>query len=346
MYYGGKFMKSVISIVFVVVFSFSCSLFAISEKNFNEDYAKLVEPFVEKHAQDGHFQGTGDVRVNYRKFIHPKAKGVIVFLPGRTESYIKYGELFYDLYSKGYSIYCIDYRGQGFSERFTKNPQIGHVDSYDDYVKDLRIFLKEVVMKTPHNKLYGLGHSMGSNILALFSTMYPNTFDRIVWSSPMLDIDTPPFPAIFVYYLTKVLKFFGLEKSYVLGGKDYDPNEKNKVSHSAARYKKATENRLKYPEAIIAAPSFRWVGASLESNWRIRKTTYKITVPILMLQSGVDLVVLTEGQNVICRQAIRCRKIVFPNAYHEIFGEVDIIRDRALEEILKFYDAGLKEKRI
>lgn len=343
MYKTVKCFNLFILALFIIVVQ-SSNVFAIPEDNYFEDYDKIVTPFYESKGISGEFKGVNGLKVAYRKFIHKNEKAAVVLLTGRTEHYLKYGEVIHEIYSKGYSVYIMDFRGQGLSGRVTKNPQINHVESYDYYVKDLTIFLKEVVLATPHKKLYGLGHSMGANVLALFGTMYPNVFDRIVWESPMLDIDTPPFPVLFAYYLTRIAGFFGMGDSYVLGGGDFDPVEVNRVTHSEVRYKKNLELRVGLKEALVGAPSWRWLGASLESNWRIRKTTYKITVPILMLQAGIDLVVLTEGQNVICRQAIRCHKVVFPNAYHEILMEKDIIRDRAFSEIFKFFEEGLKVK--
>lgn len=331
-----------LSILISTVFLTS-NAFGISEENYFEEYNKKVTPFYKSKGITGEFKGVKDVKISYRKFIHKKEKAAVVILSGRTEHYLKYGEVIYDIYNQGYSVYIMDHRGQGLSGRETDHHQVNHVDTYDDYVKDLRIFLKEVVLKTPHPKLYAIGHSMGSNIMALFGTMYPNVFDRFIWVSPMLDIDTPPFPVLFAYYLTRMAGFVGLGKSYVLGGGDFNPVEVNRVTHSEPRYKKNVELRVGVKEALVGAPSWRWLGASLESNWRIRKTTYKITAPILMLQAGIDLVVLTEGQNVICRQAIRCHKVVFPNAYHEIMMEKDIIRDRAFKEMFKFMEEGLKE---
>ncbi|WP_438876507.1 alpha/beta fold hydrolase, partial [Bacillus cereus group sp. Bce039] len=62
---------------------------------------------------------------------------VIIIVNGRIESACKYQELFYDLFHQGYDIYSFDHRGQGLSERLIADPQMGYVEQFDDYVRDM-----------------------------------------------------------------------------------------------------------------------------------------------------------------------------------------------------------------
>ncbi|MCT6568541.1 alpha/beta fold hydrolase, partial [Staphylococcus aureus] len=42
---------------------------------------------------------------------------MVVVVPGRIESYVKYPEVAYDLFQQGYDVIVLDHRGQGRSGR-------------------------------------------------------------------------------------------------------------------------------------------------------------------------------------------------------------------------------------
>ena len=64
------------------------------------------------------FAGVGDIRINYAFFTQNETSFSIdnkclVVASGRSESYLKYKELSFDLFNQGYSIFLMDHRGQG-----------------------------------------------------------------------------------------------------------------------------------------------------------------------------------------------------------------------------------------
>ncbi|GMI26893.1 hypothetical protein TeGR_g11711 [Tetraparma gracilis] len=79
-----------------------------------------------------------------------KAKNVLVIIPGWNESYIKYKENFYDLCSKKYlagtcDIWMMDHCSQGLSGRWGPNHKRGWTTDFQNYVRDIDYFVKEVV---------------------------------------------------------------------------------------------------------------------------------------------------------------------------------------------------------
>ena len=79
----------------------------------------------------------GNYELNGIIFFHPHERGLIVVVNGRSESWLKYGELFHDLQDQGYSVASYDQRGQGLSPRLLAgNPQIGEIDNFDEYARD------------------------------------------------------------------------------------------------------------------------------------------------------------------------------------------------------------------
>jgi len=96
-----------------------------------------------------------------------------VIVNGRNESYWKYQELFYELYSHGYDVYAYDHRGQGESGRILKDPQVGYVAEFDYYVDDLDTFIYDVVKPERYKNRYLLAHSMGGAVATLYLERKP-----------------------------------------------------------------------------------------------------------------------------------------------------------------------------
>ena len=96
------------------LFCFASPVSAINEKYFIDQYNKNVFPFY-KSCEQGFLFGSENKRINYLKYESEIKDTAIILLPGKSESYIKYAELIYDLKGPGMSFYLMDHRGMGFS---------------------------------------------------------------------------------------------------------------------------------------------------------------------------------------------------------------------------------------
>ena len=79
----------------------------------------------------------------------------IVFASGWTETTIKSAPALFDLHSMGHDIFAFDLRGQGFSDgplyHNRTGRKISHVNSFDQFVHDLELFLSSVLPMKFHN---------------------------------------------------------------------------------------------------------------------------------------------------------------------------------------------------
>ena len=130
-------------------------------------YQQTLPDFWRQHAVEGEFKGKDGVTLRYAALRQPKIDRAILIVNGRVESYLKYQELAWDLWRQGYSLYLIDHRGQGMSDRMLADKEKGYVDQFDDYVADLKQFHDEVIAQDQPAKLFLLAHSMGGAISAL-----------------------------------------------------------------------------------------------------------------------------------------------------------------------------------
>ncbi len=313
---------------------------SIAEENYGSDFEEKVLPFY-RNLTFGEFQGERNTTISYAAYILPTEieRGAIVIFPGKSESYVKYAELIYDLRHENYSIYILDHRGQGFSGRLLDDRMKFHIDDFSNYVLDAKRFVDEIVDARPHEKKILLAHSMGGAIGALYLENYDD-FSKAILSAPMLEIDTGRYSENTAYLMTKILAFIGFGKRYAVGKgpRVKEAFENSTITKSAARYwmwEELIQERM-FPKIATGGPTNRWVREAISASREARSDAKKIDVPILLIQADLDDYVLPQGQNEFCGKAKGCRKVFFPGSKHEILMERDVIRDEALDEIRKF----------
>ena len=307
-----------------------------SKKDLQEKYATKISPLF--YANKLHFFKSFDsAQIAYKIFRVKNAKANIVISSGRTEGMIKYQEFIYDLNRNGYSVYILDHRGQGYSQRFLEDTQIGYVKFFDDYVEDMHIFVSKFVPKD--KKLILIGHSMGGAIASLYVEKYSYDFDALVLSSPMLE------PNLVGTSLTKLACEI-IEKRkrnidrYILGESSYDDSDKkfeeNILTHSKVRFEITKNAFEKEPRTKIGGPSVRWIKEACKGSKRSVDEAHKVKIPTLLLQAGSDTVVNPKPQELFCKRVEACQGYRIDNAYHELFVEQDSIRAKTLTALLSF----------
>jgi len=303
-----------------------------------------------------HFSGVDNVRINYATFINNSGTmpaKCLVISSGRSESYLKYKELAFDLSRHGYSIFLIDHRGQGLSQRLLANPHKGHIESFQYYVDDLNNFIDNIV--TPHcqgNKPYLLAHSMGGAIAARYLQDFPNKIQATVLSSPMFAFNSgsiPNFIAELVLAVSaKLNQWFDDTPWYFLGHKGFTHNEfsDNTLMHSPIRYQLFAELYNTTPEIQLGGVTVQWLTESQKALEKISNNIDKITSPTLVLQAGQDKIIDNPAQNAFCQQLHQLHPMSCPNgkpllisdAYHELFFESDTYRNQALKAVTQWFE--------
>ena len=83
------------------------------------------------------------------------------------------------------SVWCLDWRGQGGSERDVDLPTRPLARDYDHDAADLSAFVKAMIPASPLPRLL-VAHSMGGAIALLSLRADPSLADAAVLSAPML----------------------------------------------------------------------------------------------------------------------------------------------------------------
>jgi lysophospholipase len=292
------------------------------------------------------FQGVENKRINYAAFISSQPESCLVISPGRSESYLKYKELAFDLSALNISIFIIDHRGQGLSERLLENPYKGYVDQFDDYTDDLNTFITTVVKPNCAiaDKPILLGHSMGGAIATRLIQKYPNSVKATLLSSPMIAINKGGLPE----WLAKTLIYSGTffnqlltdQAWYFIGQSDYQLKDfdGNHLMHSKIRYQTFIDLYQEYPQLQLGGVTFNWLKQAIIINQAIFSDLDKIATPISIMQAGEDTIVDNQVQNDFCQQLNQLKPLLCPlsqpliieGARHELLFEKDEYRNQAL----------------
>jgi lysophospholipase len=308
------------------------------EQAFRRRYEGQVLPYYRSGLFDS-FPGSGGVTLRYACFPAGDSPDGLVILPGKSESYIKYAELVYDLEGLGLAQYVLDHRGMGFSERLLPERRKVHVESFDCYVEDLRLFLEAVVRPRGHRRLYLLGHSMGGVVAASYLEQHPEDFAGAVLTSPAFAVKAGPLPPGLVRVLAFLMDRPGRRTAYGPGQEKLErrPFESNIITHSRPRWQLWERELLPGNPAIqFGGVTRHWLREFAGGGAAALRRARSVRVPVLLLQAGEDRLAVTRFQDRFCRRAPACRRVVLPGSRHEMLIEKDSIRRVVLAEIRSF----------
>jgi lysophospholipase len=323
-----------------------CSAQAISETDYESQYAVNVLPFYNT-GTFSQFTGKNGLLIKYAAFEQKNDTGALIIIHGKSESYIKYAEVVYDLQELGLSCYLMDARGFGFSERILDDDtQKVYVDRFDDYIDDLKTFIDTVVQAKPHARIFILAHSLGGCIAARYLEKYPADITAAVLSSPMLQINTGGFPPAVAYSIAALSAALGKGADYAIGQgpRETDPCfDNNTTTHSFARWSKwETDIIPSNPHIRSGGATYGWLKCSMEAGAASVIKAAAVQTPVLLLQAEEDSFVKAEGQDSFCKKAHDCSKVYLFGSRHEALMEADPIRNIALKNIKSFLKERMK----
>lgn len=267
----------------------------------------------------------------------------VVLLQGRASFIEKHKELITDLVKRGYHVKTFDWSGQGGSGRFLKNTHKGHINSFDQYLSDLDVFMKNYVLPVASGKVVLLGSSMGGHLALRYVKEHSDTpIDGLILLAPMLDVITDPVPRSLASPLVNAVVAFGGRETYALGRGDFNPDkksfEKNKETQSPERYKKEVKILKENPYYVLGGPTYGWVKAAFESMEKTMDPSYlqSVKTPILFMTAGKDMILITEDDHKVCATLPKCVHKIYRNAFHNIANEIDKVRNAFLGDFEDF----------
>ncbi|WP_245281389.1 alpha/beta hydrolase [Rhizobium sp. AAP43] len=292
----------------------------------------------------GYFTGHRGVKLRYAVFRADtqNSKGTVVLLHGRNETIEKYFETIRDLTASGFWVATYDFRGQGGSERLLKDGRKGHVGRFDHYVRDLEIFLEDVVLPDTRLPFYMLAHSTGGLIALKAAPRLANRIERMVLTAPFVGLGKQKMSIDNIKRLSALFSITGFGTRSVNKDEPLKPFEGNALTSDAERYARNQRLMATHPELTLGPPTARWLHEALTTIDEIRDPRHlaSITVPTVIVASGNDPIVPYLFQESLAQYFRAAQLVPVPGARHEILQEQDRYRNQAMAAFHAFIPGG------
>lgn len=313
----------------------------ISEKNFEDSMNTLAVPYLSERATDEYFESDDGKKIHYVFYKADNARGNMIISHGFTESGEKFLEMTYYFLRMNLNVFVPDHRGHGYSYRINDNPQVVHINRFEQYVTDLNMLIREAVKKTDAAlPLYLYAHSMGGAIAVQHLQTYPGVFSKAVLSAPMIKARTAGVPEAVADFAAKLFILLGKEKEKVVGYKPFNPLRTYEESHdtSKARFDFYQKKRVANEKYQTSSPSYRWVSEAVKvSKLNLDdKRNKRITADVLLCQPEEDSSVISEYEDIFIEKVPHGKLVRFKNCRHEIYMSVDDTVKEYLDTIESF----------
>ena len=257
-----------------------------------------------KH-EAGQFPGTGGVSIYWQAWLPEPAHTVLLIAHGVGEHSGRYLQVGKHFSEQGYAVFALDHRGHGQSAG-----KRGHVDRFADYIADLDILRHRAASQFPGKKIFLLGHSLGGLIATSYALLHPAELSGLVISSAAYKMEIKANPVKLA-----LGRFFSKYVPALTMGNELDPNG---VSRDPAVVKAYLEDPLVH-DRVSARFFTEFVAAMAEVHARAAS----LKMPVLIMQSGADKLVLPEGAKEYFDKVGSSDKTfkLWPGLYHEMFNE-------------------------
>jgi len=284
-----------------------------------------------KH-EKGTFIGSGANEIFFQKWTVENPKASLVLVHGLGEHSGRYGNIIKALSEKNISIYALDHRGHGMSKG-----KKGHIDSFSDYVNDLKHFVNMVKGWNGDMPFVMLGHSLGGVIACRYALQFGSDLDALILSSAGL-VPTTPIPTalvvaskMFSKIAPKLLFSNGLDSAGLSSDRDVvDAYENDPLVHDRVSARFGAEFMAAEEECLNRA--------------------MELTMPLLIFHGSDDPIVSPEGSKIVYEKASsRDKELhVFQGLIHETMNEVEAEKKKVLDVVTGWILAhvgGAKKKK-
>lgn len=262
---------------------------------------------------EGTFQGAKGLELYYQSW-HPQgsAEAVLIIVHGHGGHSGIFPLMVEYLIEHNYAIYGFDLRGNGRSPG-----QRGYINSWSEFLIDLKSFVDLVKAKEADRDLFIIGQSMGGTIALDYILREPSQLKGLILLAPALELGVSSWKLLAGKILSDVLPRFSLATGIDFSAASRDPKavaacKEDPLRHSRGTARLATEllNTIKWIEAHIA----------------------EIKVPLLILHGGADRVTLPQSSRTFFERLTLADKErqEYPGSYHELHSDInyqEVLRD-------------------
>ena len=255
----------------------------------------------------GTFIGKGGIEIFFQSWNAKTPRGILIIAHGLGEHSGRYMNLIKELKGKGVTVYAKDHRGHGKS-----GGKRGHVDSFMDYIYDLKLFIDYINEDNSGIPIILLGHSLGGIIAAKYALTYSEDIVGLVLSSPgfTLTLDIKPWK----------LKLYNLVSKYIPSYTRSSGIRPEDLTHDEYEID-ARENDPLIHDRISAS----WFTEYIKSGDECLNRALELRMPMLIFHGKGDKIVDYEGSERFHSNASSLDKelLLIDDFYHETLNEKD-----------------------
>jgi len=254
----------------------------------------------------------------FRYYRADDEKARMVIVHGLGEHSGRYLELADHLAALGFSLWILDLRGHGQS-----GGKRGHVDSFDDYARDVGDILDQARMKpSGDTPMFLLGHSMGGLISILTALKYQDQLDGLVLSSPAVGAAAglPTYKDVALRCLARLAPRLGINN-------ELDPHYVSRDPDTVKRYMAdpLVHDRI----------STSWYVQFMAAIEHVFNHCAQLQLPTLIQAAGDDRLVSTKAVEDFFKKLVMADRqlTVFQGLFHEIYNETAAERQTVISAL-------------
>jgi acylglycerol lipase len=251
-------------------------------------------------------------------------KALLIIVHGLAEHCGRYSHVAEFLSQNGYAVWTFDLYAHGQSQG-----ERAYIDSFDNFLDDLQVFLQRAVEAAGSRDVFLLGHSLGSSIVIKYLIDRPLDGVRGAILSGTFILAGESVPPI----LEKVVNLLAMLAPRLpvikLDGET--------ISRDPKIVDQYNTDPLNFRSKLAAH-----TGAEINQTLHyLQQHLDKIRLPLLILHGGADRLVNPAGSKLLYEQAASKDKTlkVYEGLYHEILNEPE--KDQVMSDMLAWMDSRL-----
>ena len=258
-----------------------------------------------KHT-DGVFKSQRGFDLFYQRWLPDEdPRAALLVAHGLAEHSGRYGNLVDHFVPRGYAVCGLDQRGHGRSEGLRC-----YIDSFSEYVDDLKSFFDIIRLEHGKAKVFLVGHSMGATIATAFAVRHQDRLTGLILSGMTLEAGSS---------VSAGMKLAARILSVLVPKMGVSVIDASTISRDQAVVDAYVNDPLVYRGKVRAR-----LGAEiLKTIDGLHSQVAEITLPILIMHGTADRLSDPEGSQLLYdRVGSRDRTLkLYEGFYHEIFNE-------------------------
>ena len=251
-----------------------------------------------------------------------QCRGAVIIVHGLAEHSNRYAHVASYLVENGYAVFALDHLGHGKSDG-----ERCFVKTFADYIEPLHELVLRVKQNYSGKPVHMLGHSLGGLITNIYLLQHQNELMSAVLSSPLVMIRGGA--SAMQSLIMKCISFFSPQTGVFqldAGQVCSDPKVVEEYINDPLVYSGKVTARL-----------MTEIGAAMA---RVVQQAREITLPMLVVQGGKDVMVDPEGARFMHNNIGSSKKklIFVDESFHEVLNEPKFQR-RAMADIVEWLNS-------